>query len=361
MFIVSSLELIASKSKSSLFLRTSPQDAAIQLALCYKIGFGVPKDCDKAKKWLSDTPLNDGDLERWIDSKKVEIIWSRIRDGIYKHLLDQGHISYIDLPQYYRDKDLLVRAVENYNREVKDTQEVFGEEHDLVLELITQLTHLLYVQGRWKKAEGLVVQVMDTRKRVLGQEHPDTLICMANLASTYRNQGRWKEAEELEVQVMETSLRVLGQEHPDTLISMGNLASTYRNQGRWKEAEELEVQATETSLRVLGQEHPSTLISMANLASTYGKQGRFKEAEELEVQVVETSRRVLGPEHPDTLLSMNNLAWTWKQQDRNNEAVKLMVDCVELLAKVLGVEHPHTRAILITLYEWKREVRLLNS
>jgi hypothetical protein len=62
---------------------------------------------------------------------------------------------------------------------------------------------------------------------------------MANLALTYRNQGRWKEAEALEVQVMETRKRVLGQEHPDTLTSMANLASTYRNQGRWKETEEL--------------------------------------------------------------------------------------------------------------------------
>jgi hypothetical protein len=70
---------------------------------------------------------------------------------------------------------------------------------------------------------------------------------MANLASTYRNQGRWKEAEELEVQVMETRERVLGEEHPDTLTSMANLAVTYRNQGRWDEAEKLEVQVLETS------------------------------------------------------------------------------------------------------------------
>jgi tetratricopeptide (TPR) repeat protein len=77
--------------------------------------------------------------------------------------------------------------------------------------------------------------------------HPDTLISMANLASTYRNQGRWKEAEELEVQVMETRERVLGEEHPDTLTSMANLAVTYRNQGRWDEAEKLEVQVLETS------------------------------------------------------------------------------------------------------------------
>jgi hypothetical protein len=32
---------------------------------------------------------------------------------------------------------------------------------------------------------------------------------MGNLALMYRNQGRWKEAEELEVQVMQTRKRVL--------------------------------------------------------------------------------------------------------------------------------------------------------
>jgi hypothetical protein len=74
--------------------------------------------------------------------------------------------------------------------------------------------------------------LLNTLQRTKAQaaEHPDTLTSMANLASTYRNQGRWKEAEELEVQVMETSLRVLGAEHPDTLTSIANLASTYKNQ-----------------------------------------------------------------------------------------------------------------------------------
>jgi Tetratricopeptide repeat len=50
---------------------------------------------------------------------------------------------------------------------------------------------------------------MEMTKRLLGQEHPDTLSSMNNLASTYQNQGRWKEAEELGVQVMETTKRVL--------------------------------------------------------------------------------------------------------------------------------------------------------
>ncbi|KAI9825802.1 MAG: hypothetical protein M1832_000742 [Thelocarpon impressellum] len=73
----------------------------------------------------------------------------------------------------------------------------------------------------------------------MGVEHPSTLDNIANLASTYGKQGRWKEAEELQLQVMETSKQVLGLDHPNTLTRIANLASTYHDQGRWKEAEEL--------------------------------------------------------------------------------------------------------------------------
>jgi Tetratricopeptide repeat len=66
---------------------------------------------------------------------------------------------------------------------------------------------------------------------VLSIDHPDTLTSIANLALTYRNQGRWKEAEQLFVQVMETRKTVLGVDHPDTLASMNNLAFPFKGQG----------------------------------------------------------------------------------------------------------------------------------
>ncbi|KAK4207231.1 hypothetical protein QBC37DRAFT_392927 [Rhypophila decipiens] len=119
------------------------------------------------------------------------------------------------------------------------------------------------------------------REKELGREDMATLETISLFALVQKDQGRWKEAESLFVQVVETSSRVLGEEHPSTLTSMGNLASTFGNQGRWKEAESLEVQVMETRKRVLGEEHPSTLTSMANLASTFGNQGRWKEAESL--------------------------------------------------------------------------------
>jgi len=77
-----------------------------------------------------------------------------------------------------------------------------------------------------------------------GQDNEAITALIWKCAITLLSDGRWKEAEELFVQVMETSKRVLGDEHPDTLTSMNNLASTYRKQGRWKEAEEMQFTCT---------------------------------------------------------------------------------------------------------------------
>ena len=84
---------------------------------------------------------------------------------------------------------------------------------------------------------------------------------MGNLASTYSNQGRWKEAESLEVQVMDTRKRVLGDSHPSTLTSMNNLAFTFKRQGKHEAAITLMRECCELRKEVLGAEHPYTQSS----------------------------------------------------------------------------------------------------
>ncbi|KAF2717430.1 TPR-like protein [Polychaeton citri CBS 116435] len=244
--------------------------------------------------------------------------------------------------QWKKAEKLIVRLMET-------SRTVFGAEHPHTLASMSNLASTYREQGRWRGAEELEVKVMEIRRTVFGTKHPSTLTCMANLASTYTNQGRWIEAEELEVKVMESSSSVLGTEHPDTLTSMSNLASTYMNQGRWTEAEKLGVKVIKTLKTVLGTEHPSTLTSMANLASTYMNQGRWIEAEELQVKVIETSKTVLGIEHPSTLMSMSNLASTYMNQGRWTEAEELEVKVMESLSLVLGTEHPSTLTSMANL------------
>jgi hypothetical protein len=70
--------------------------------------------------------------------------------------------------------------------------------------------------------------------------------------------GRWKEAEKLEAQMMETSSRVLGEEHPSTLTSMANLAHTWKSQSRNEEAISLMEKCLELQKRILETHHPNT-------------------------------------------------------------------------------------------------------
>ncbi|CAN9326633.1 unnamed protein product, partial [Alternaria alternata] len=244
--------------------------------------------------------------------------------------------------RYREAEELQVQVMQTRKRMLTD-------EHPSTLACINNLALTYSNQGRWKEAEELQVQVRQTSKRVLTDEHPSTLTSMDNLALTYSNQGRWKEAEELEVQVLQTRKRMLTDEHPDTLTSMANLASTYSNQGRWKEAEEPQMQVIQTMKKVLTDEHPSTLTCINNLGEMYSNQGRWKEAEELQVQVMQTMKRVLTDEHPSTLTSMNNLALTYSNQGRWKEAEELQVQVMQTRKRVLTDEHPSTLACINNL------------
>ncbi|KAM7215496.1 P-loop containing nucleoside triphosphate hydrolase protein [Rhypophila decipiens] len=80
------------------------------------------------------------------------------------------------------------------------------------------------LQGQYEIAERMVDKARRTREKRLGREDEASLQSVLLYASVMKARGRWKEAESLDVQVMETSSRVLGEEHPDTLTSMANLA-----------------------------------------------------------------------------------------------------------------------------------------
>ena len=96
------------------------------------------------------------------------------------------------------------------------------------------------------------------------------LTSMGDLALTYGNLGRWKEAEQLEVQVLETTKRVLGEEHPDTLRIMNNLAYTLKSQGQDEKAISLMKNAVDLLIKQLGPTHPNT-ISAINTLNTWQK------------------------------------------------------------------------------------------
>ena len=132
----------------------------------------------------------------------------------------------------FENQELCLQYLPHANTILANAEAIGEDEQIAKASLQFNIGGLFLFQGRWKGAESLFVQVMETRRRVLGEEHPDTLTGMAHLALTYRKQGRWKVAESLNMQVIEARRRLLGEEHPDTLTTMDNLASTYQDQGQ---------------------------------------------------------------------------------------------------------------------------------
>jgi len=242
---------------------------------------------------------------------------------------------YGNLGLYARAQSLLTQAIDIRRR-------LLGVTHPQTLSSMDDLGWTLNREGRYADAEKLQRATVDTRRRILGPQHPDTLRSMSNLASTLTQEGHYTEAEKLGQETLQIQRRVLGPEHPDTLVTMTNLANTSYREGRYAEAEKLQRETLDIQRRVLGPEHPDTLRSTSNLANTLGREGRYPDAEKLQLETLNRRRQILGPEHADTLVAMTDLAVTVRRQGRYAEAEKLERDALERQRRVLGPEHPST-------------------
>lgn len=363
---------------------TDTENSIIQLAICYKLGFGVPRDEIKASnlmKQISKQPEDFQPIVNHINEHGSDVIF---HDGNYKYLTGQGFVPRIDYGQYYRERQQLEKVERIYKREISDLSAALGTDHGIIESLKSQLSAIYADQGRWSEAETLRSQILETntrllgpgasvtqfskaalaeasrklgkwtqaetllrealeaRTRTLGPHHPHSLSAMVELAAAIRRQGRHDEARELEERVVEISTRVFGPEYEFSLIAMANLASTYREEGRWTEAERIQVQVLGTSKKVLGDKHPDTLTDMGNLASTYVRLGNFSKAGELQTKLLEIRKEELGDKHPDTLASKSGLSFIYRSQGQLDEANKLDFEVLDDSIEVLGLDHPDT-------------------
>ncbi|MFC1582426.1 tetratricopeptide repeat protein [Planctomycetota bacterium] len=224
-----------------------------------------------------------------------------------------------------------------------------GAEDPETLESKTLIAGALFAKGKYKDAEKVHREVLETRKRVLGPEHPETLLSLSNVAGDLLYQAKYDEAEKLERQALEIKKRVLGPKNPQTLLSMHNLANNYGIRGKYAEAEKMFREVWEIESQILGLENPRTLTGLGNLGNTLFFQGKYKEAEKIHRKVLEIETRVLGPEHPNTLMSKGALADDLSLQGRLKESEKMCREVLAQMTKVLGPEHPDTLTAMSSL------------
>jgi len=80
--------------------------------------------------------------------------------------------------------------------------------------------------GEYAKAEPLLRQALEIRKKALGEQHPAYATSLNNLALLYRNMGEYAKAEPLFRQALELKKKALGEQHPDYATSLNTTALT---------------------------------------------------------------------------------------------------------------------------------------
>ncbi|KAK5634956.1 hypothetical protein RRF57_010668 [Xylaria bambusicola] len=319
---------------------------AFQMAICYVLGFGVPRNKEKVTEILQQFLLDGLFIAETIVQALDQIEYV---PPMIDTLIQSGHLQTLDSGYTYLEHGKLEEAEKYISQEIQDLADAFTQNSLPVAVMKSNLQEIYSTRGQWEKLEEIQMDIVEIHKTLLGHDHHSTIYSMTHLSATYWELGKWEDAKELQVEVVETSKRVLGIENVHTRETMRALASTYRSLGDWQMAEKLEVELLDWAKTVQGMEHDATLATMSNLALTFWNQGRWKEAEELQVKVVEMGDTVLRTEHPKTLTRMANLASTYREQGRWTDAQGLEERIMNTRMRVLGLEHPDTLTSMTNL------------
>jgi eukaryotic-like serine/threonine-protein kinase len=246
---------------------------------------------------------------------------------------------YDSLGLYSKAESLLRQAVEIRRR-------TMGANNPETFKSMSDLADVLDQKSNYREAEKWSRETLDARRRVLGPENRDTLSSISLLALILDDEGHYPEAEKLNREVLEVARRTLSPQ--DKLITMAtkHLAVDLRYEGKYSDAEKGFHEVLEIDKRMLGPDHPTVLGDMNNLGNMALLQGHYADAEKIYRDTVQAKRRVLGPEHPETLRSMGNLALDLTNQKRYAEAEQLYRETLEIKQRTLGPEH---RSTLVTM------------
>ena len=264
-----------------------------------------------------------------------------IESGLAKDPELQTQMAFV-MGKVYASLGLYSRAQSLLQETVDVRRKALGPENPDTLKAQTELAWIIRLQGHLPESEAMLRQTLEAQQRSLGAQNADTIKTMSNLAVVLSDEGHFSDAEAMFRRVLEARQRIAGPNSSDAVIAMNNLATILFNEHKYPDAEKIYRQVLDIRQHTLGPDHPYTLLSMNNLAVTLHSQGKYPEARKLKEQTLEIRRRVLGPEHPDTLLSMSNLADTLMSMHDYAGAESLLTQALAIQKRVLGPENPQT-------------------
>jgi len=229
-------------------------------------------------------------------------------------------------------REILDKGAERIRGELEDEPEVRAT-------LMHTMGKVFMELGLYDRAEALLRDALETRRRVLG-EHPDVALTLHTLATVRYARGDYAGAEVLFREALSMKRRLLGNDHPEVAKTLNNLAIVLWEKGSYDGAEALYRESLAMRRKALGNEHVDVASSLHNLAMVLTDKGEYAEAESLKREALALERRLLGDEHPDVARTMHNLAVTLQAGGDEAGAESLYRESLAMRRRLLGNDHP---------------------
>lgn len=230
------------------------------------------------------------------------------------------------------------RKAEGLLKEVIHISETILEEKD-ISESYFDLADLYAQTGNYEEAQKLFDRVLPIKENLLGKEHPDVASIYDKLANLYINLGDYKKAENLSKKTVDIREHVFGEEHPETASAYCTLANIYEITGRYKEESRLFRKALRIRESIFGESHIITAESYGDMAIVYKNEENYKKAEEMTAKALKIYQSVWGDENPNTAKGYNNMAIAYDIKEDYGQARRLYHEVLEIYNKTYGNDH----------------------
>ena len=295
--------------------------SCIELALCYKIGFGTDRDEAALENVIKESRIPEAVLEKAFTEVVQCSEGPQFRNLIYRDMVEEGKDFRADFDTVYQMEGHLEDALKEYTKEMENLRAVLGPTHILTLVATTALCYAMHTAGNWDAALELRISITKMLIEVKGEYSRDALSSKSRLAAMYIDLDQWDEAEKLLLEVRGAQLKLTSNGDHETIETAHALAEVYRRKGKWKEAEALLLPALEERQRSLGPTHPDTLRLVSKVAALHLSLHQFAEAQVLLEELVEAAKHVWAvyilkhwPACQISQLSTTTKKASWKRQ-----------------------------------------------
>jgi hypothetical protein len=289
-----------------------------------RIKAGLPPDSNVALKTVINRVSQQLDKGRLADQPLVE---ASLRLTLAKAFFSLGEYAV---------------ALDNCQRAEQTFAAHRGSGHTDRIDALELLGRILLASDEVAKAEAVLQEALQWRRRLSGESDPRTFRLRYSLAIIERRRGNTAAAATSLAALLKDEEQALGAANEETLICQRALGETLLSLNRLDEAKATLLDARSKWETEYGESYPETLGTLNSLGVVLSRKNELQESEEVIRELLNRAAKSYEPQHPLIAVYKVNLAALYLRMGKNRQALVLSRESCPILEQKAGVSHART-------------------